>query len=55
MAARYILGTLAIVFLILGLARAAREGRLGPAARTWLVIGLMFGAVSLWLAFTAAR
>lgn len=55
MAARYILGTLAIVFLILGLARAVREGRLGSAARTWLVIGLMFGAVSLWLAFTAAR
>jgi hypothetical protein len=55
MAARYILGILAIVFLLLGLVRAAREGRIGPAARTWLVIGLMFGAVSLWLRLTGAR
>lgn len=55
MAARYILGTLSIVFLILGFARAARERRIGPAARTWLIIGLIFGAVSLWSAVTAPR
>jgi hypothetical protein len=52
MAARYVLGTLAILFLVLGGIRIARERRVGPAARTWLLIGLIFGAVSLWLRYT---
>lgn len=48
MAARDILGLLAVVFLILGGLRALREGQVGPAARTWLMIGVIFGAVTLW-------
>jgi hypothetical protein len=48
MAARDILGLLAVVFLILGGLRAIREGRVGPTARTWLMIGMIFGAVSAW-------
>jgi hypothetical protein len=48
MAARDILGLLAVVFLVLGGLRAVSEGRVGPAARTWLMIGVIFGAVSAW-------
>ncbi|HEY6924507.1 MAG TPA: hypothetical protein VI653_13630 [Steroidobacteraceae bacterium] len=49
--ARSILGTLAIVFLVLGGVRAFREGQVGPAARAWLLIGAIFGIVSVvsWL------
>jgi hypothetical protein len=48
--ARYILGTLAVVFLLLGVARMVRDGgRMDGAARTWLLIGVIFGAVSVWL------
>lgn len=49
MAARYILGLLAIVFLTLGSVRSIRDRQIGPAARTWLLIGLIFGIVSAWL------
>jgi hypothetical protein len=48
MAARDILGLLAVVFLVAGGLRAVREGRVGPAARTWLMIGVIFGTVSVW-------
>jgi drug/metabolite transporter (DMT)-like permease len=48
MAAGDILGLLAVVFLVLGGLRAVREGRVGPAARTWLMIGVIFGVVSAW-------
>lgn len=48
MAARYILGCLAVVFLVAATAVSVREGKLGPAARTWLTIGVIFGLVSLW-------
>jgi hypothetical protein len=48
MAAHYILGCLAVVFLVLGSLRSAREGKIGPAARTWLIIGVIFAAVSVW-------
>jgi len=48
MPARDILGLLAVVFLVLGGLRAIREGQVGPAARTWLMIGMIFGAVSAW-------
>jgi hypothetical protein len=50
MLARTILACLAVVFLTLAGVRVARDGgRLGPAARTWLLIGVMFGGVSVWL------
>jgi hypothetical protein len=48
MAARYILGCLAVVFLVAATAVSVREGKLGPAARTWLTIGVIFGLVSVW-------
>jgi hypothetical protein len=48
MAARYILGCLSVVFLVAAAVRVARERAVGPAARTWLIIGMIFGAVSLW-------
>ncbi len=48
MAAR-IIGVLALVFLILAVSRIVRDGgRLGPAARTWLLIALIFAAVTVW-------
>ncbi len=53
MAANSILGCLAVVFLVLGGVRSARDGQVGPAARTWLMIGVIFGVVSVWLWLTA--
>ena len=49
MEAQYILGSLAVVFLVLGVLRSAREGKVGPAARAWLMIGVIFSVVSVWL------
>jgi hypothetical protein len=48
MPARYIFSCLAVVFLVLAAIRSLREGRIGPAARTWLTIGVIFGLVSVW-------
>jgi hypothetical protein len=48
--ARYILAVLAVLFLCLAGVRLTRDGgRIGPASRTWLLVGAIFGAVSLWL------
>ena len=48
MAAKYILGALAILFLIAGI---SRRGQIqGP---TWLLVAVIFGAVSGWLFFSA--
>jgi hypothetical protein len=48
-ATRYIFGSLAVAFLAAAGLRAAREGgHFGPAARTWLTIAIIFGAVSAW-------
>jgi hypothetical protein len=50
MAAKYILTALSLVFLVLAIARLLRDGgRTAPASRTWLLIALIFGAVSFWL------
>jgi hypothetical protein len=50
MPARYILSALALVFLAASIARLARDGgRLHPQSRTWLLIAVIFGAVSAWL------
>jgi hypothetical protein len=49
-ATKYILGALSAVFLILAVSRMARAGGAAhPQARTWLVIGVIFGVVSAWL------
>jgi uncharacterized BrkB/YihY/UPF0761 family membrane protein len=48
MAAKYILATLACVFLIAGrIGLTLPERR--PQSRTWLLIGAIFAAVSFWL------
>jgi hypothetical protein len=52
MAANDILGCLAVVFLVLGGLRSAHDRTVGPAARTWLMIGVIFGVVSVWLWLT---
>lgn len=50
MATKYILGVLAAVFLVLALIRLARDGgTMHPQSRTWLIIGVIFGAVSAYL------
>lgn len=50
MTARHILATLALVFTVLALARIARNGRAGYVqARAWLLVAVIFGAVSAWL------
>jgi hypothetical protein len=52
-ATKYILAALSVVFLGLAAARGAgvASGTGGPA-RTWLVIGVTFAAVSTWLFIT---
>lgn len=53
MAARYILAALAVVFLAAALWRLARDGfKLAPSSRTWLMVALIFTAVSGWLWWT---
>jgi hypothetical protein len=50
MLAKYILAAVGTVFLVLALARIAKEGgRVGPASRTWLIVAIVFAAVSAWL------
>jgi hypothetical protein len=50
MAARYILAAFAAIFLVAALWRLARNGfKLEPASRTWLLVALIFFAVSSWL------
>ena len=44
MAAKYVLGALAVVFLIAGVAR-----RQSLQGRTWLLVAAIFAVVSLWL------
>jgi hypothetical protein len=47
MYAQYILAVLSAAFLILAATRWSRDGgRIGPQARTWLMIGLIFAAVA---------
>ena len=47
MTAKYILAILGVVFLVAAGVRLARDGgKIGPAAKTWLIIGVIFSAVS---------
>lgn len=56
MAAKYILAMLAVVFWVLVIGRMARDGgRVGPAVRAWLIIAVVFSAVSAWLWFGVGR
>ncbi len=50
MAVKYIFAALAAVFLLLAFTRLAHKGaKAHPQGRTWLLIGIIFGAVSAWL------
>ncbi len=50
MAAKYILATLAVVFLIVATLRLVRvDGRFGPAVKAWFVTGGIFAIVAGWL------
>lgn len=40
------------LFLVLGIVRCVRAGGLHPQGRTWLLLGVIFSAVALWLHFT---
>ena len=54
--ARYVLGCLAGVFMVCAALRIARgAGRVDPASRTWLLIAVIFGVVSLWLTLSRRR
>jgi len=51
-ATKYILGVSALIFLFLATFRIVRDGgRITPASRTWLTIGIIFALVSgyLWM------
>ena len=50
MAAKYILAVLAVAFLAAALVRLSRGGGIAhPQTKTWLLISVIFGAVSSWL------
>lgn len=52
MDARIILAVASAIFLVAGAVRVARDhGRFGPAARTWLMVGAIFGVVAAFLWF----
>lgn len=51
-----ILAVLAGVFLTAALWRLGRDGfKLAPSSRTWLLVALIFAAVSGWLWWTQAQ
>jgi hypothetical protein len=52
-ASKYIFSVLGVIFLAAAMRRITRAGnRSDPAARTWLIIGIIFTAVGTWLWLT---
>ena len=49
MAAKHILGALALAFLMAALLRLSRGGIRHPQTRTWLLVSVIFASVSAWL------
>jgi hypothetical protein len=49
MIARHILLVVGLIFLLFATLRISKERRVGPAARAWLVVGVIFLVVSLTL------
>lgn len=50
MDAKYILGVVSLAFFAAGTKKLVRNrGTLSPQCRTWMLVGAIFGAVSLWL------
>ncbi len=52
MAAKYVLAVVGAAFIVMGVLRATRVGASHAQARTWLLIGVIFGVVSAWLFYT---
>lgn len=53
MAASPILAVLSLLFLAAALLRLRRDSwRVGPASRTWLIVGAVFAVVAAWLSMT---
>jgi hypothetical protein len=52
MLAKYILAVLAVLFLAAAGTRALGGGLSHPQTKTWLLVGVIFGAVSAWLLWT---
>jgi hypothetical protein len=50
---RWLFPLLAAVFAVSTLVRVLRARRLDPAARTWALLAVAFGAVSAWLHLVA--
>ena len=49
MSAPLVIAILAVLFVTMGIARAAREGSLShPRTRTWLLIGAIFAVMSAY-------
>jgi hypothetical protein len=46
---KWLFPVLAILFAVVAAIRFMRERRFGPAVRTWLILAMMFAAVSAWL------
>ena len=49
--AQLIFSVLGPLFLLLGAWRCVRAGALVSQGHTWLIIGAIFSAVAVWLAF----
>lgn len=50
MSAKYILAALSVIFITLAARRLGQAGgKLNSQARTWFIVGGIFGAVSVWL------
>jgi hypothetical protein len=46
---KWLFPVLAIVFAVVAGIRFVRDRRYGPAVRTWVILAIMFAAVSAWL------
>jgi hypothetical protein len=56
MQARHILPLVGAAFLVFAALRVMRAGgRIDPASRTWLLIAVIFSAVSVWLWLSRPR
>ena len=49
MNAKYILAVVAVLFAAAAARRFARDGEWRPQTRTWLLVSMIFGAVTAWL------
>ncbi|CDS48415.1 hypothetical protein [Polaromonas sp. CG9_12] len=51
--AKLIFAVVSPLFLLLAAAQWWRGGKLRPSGRAWLRVGLIFGAVAVWLWWSA--